>query len=134
MLIVPDKFRRDPGGYFVNQFGHASAGVAMVFLGAVGWQEWAGEMPVKWALAAVLIGGYFLLIEMALQGWRGWDTAEDTVFFSYGVAMTLIIFSEARLGSGMVIGAPSDAMGVFTVFALHLMAGVAWRFYERARP
>lgn len=127
MLIIPDNFSRDPGGFLVNQFGHAAVGLTAVFLSSVAWQEVAGEMPLKIALAAFVIGIYFCVVELAIQGWRKWDTIEDTIFVSYGVAMTLTVFSEAEVGSGLVVGAPADAMWLFWMFVLHLIAGVFWR-------
>ena len=130
-LIKSDNFRFDPSGFFFNQSGHAAIGLPAVFLGALAWNWVFGEMPQKEILGGILVFSYLALVELAAQGWRKWDTIEDTAFFSYGVAMTLAVFTEIGIGSGRVVGRPADALGLFFIFALHLLWGVMRRYIDR---
>jgi hypothetical protein len=125
MLIVPDDFRNDWRGYVVNQFGHAALGVLMVFAISTSWVWVAGEYPHKEAIALIVLVAYLGVIELAVQGWRGWDTLEDTAFTGYGVAMPLLAFSEAQ--PGILTGSILDAAGIFFMGFFHLMAGAIWR-------
>lgn len=128
MLIRPDSFARDWRGYVVNQFGHAAAGVVMPYVLSIAAVALWGEVPFKWQIALLSIAFYPFVIELAIQGWRAWDTVEDTVFVSYGVAMSLMTFTEVR--PGVIEGRIDAAAGVFCIGTLHLMGGAAYRFYR----
>lgn len=80
----PDSFRDDPYGYLTNQLGHGWLGFSLntwvcwvlyTFGGA-----WPNQVSVYLWVTAV----YFILWEAGTQGWRGWDSIEDTAFVAYG--------------------------------------------------
>jgi len=44
-----------------------------------------GEYPSQAYSGTILIGLYFFVWEVLYQGWRGWDTVQDTWFTFLGV-------------------------------------------------
>lgn len=126
-LFEADDFAGDWYGWATNQISHIALGVFLVFLICMFGFVVADEMPYKGAVYALILFGY-VAFELAAQGWRGWDTVEDTVFTAgYGAGGTLAGFSEVSAGSPMVA---VDVVGLapfFTMAVVHLTAGALYR-------
>lgn len=95
--IEPDNFKKDPLGFAGNASGHFLIGFWIFsFMISYVWLRVFGELPYKeflWVNAHVL---YLILIEYK-QGWRGWDTIEDTMFTAtYGTGIPLFSFFPAK--------------------------------------
>ena len=83
----PSAFDGDPYGGFLNQWGHFTGGVAAFLLACAAFFVFDGEMPPRYIAAVFVIGAYVWIIEIRVQGWRGKDSLEDTLFFSMGAML-----------------------------------------------
>jgi hypothetical protein len=131
-VIRPDDFKAQPYAYLTNQLGHIGLGVLLVFLINRGAFELFGEYPVRLAIWAATLAVYLGVVEILIQGWRGFDTVEDTIFTCvYGAGAPLWAFREIAPGSPMV-EANLPALDMFFLAAgAHLMVGVVYRLYNR---
>lgn len=131
-MIKPDAFKSDPYGYLTNQIGHIGLGVLLVFLISRGCFELVGEYPIRLHVWLITGAFYLFVVELAVQGWRGWDTVEDTIFVAfYGAGAPLYAFKEVTPGDP-ALSAEMPALDVFFMAAgAHLFVGVALRIYER---
>lgn len=126
-IFEPDDFEGDWYGWLTNQVSHTGLGIFAVFFLSLACFLFAGEMPYKVAVYAVILFGY-LLFEMVGQGWRGWDSLEDTAFVvAYGAGGVLSSFSEVSPGSPLVSFSVIGAAPFFFIAATHLAAGVIYR-------
>lgn len=132
MTIKPDDFKADPYGYLTNQLGHIALGVFFVFIVSRLWFEVFGEYPVRLTLWLVTGAVYFFIVELMLQGWRGLDTLEDTIFvWVYGAGAPLYAFKETIPGDPD-LSAQMPALDAFFVAAgAHLLIGVGLRVYNK---
>jgi hypothetical protein len=133
-FIRPDDFKAQPYAYLTNQIGHIGLGVLLVFLASRGFFEVFGEYPVKLHLWLAITAVYFGFVEIWAQGWRGFDTIEDTVFTCvFGAGAPLVSFREAKPGDvGLAVDLPT--LDPFFIGAGALLAiGVAVRFSQRSR-
>ena len=132
MSIKPDDFKADPYGYLTNQLGHICLGVFVAFFVSRACFEIIGEYPVR--LHVWLISGafYLFVVELAAQGWRGWDTVEDTIFtVFYGIGAPLYAFKETMPGDPLLT-ANMPALDVFFLAAgTHLLVGISLRIFQR---
>jgi len=90
-MIKPNDFAGQPYLYLLNQAGHFLLG----FFG-VNTYVWlilvTADIYLDQNFAfAGLVLFYFLVVELTLQGWRGLDTAQDTLYFSLGAGAWLSI-------------------------------------------
>lgn len=132
MLIRPSAFLNDPYGYLTNQLGHIVVGVFLVFLVNRAAFEVFGQYPYKIHVWFLIVTFYVLIVEIRMQGWRGFDTIEDTAFTCfYGAGAPLWAFSEVAAGSPIVAGNIAMLDVFFAVAALHLTIGVGYRAYRR---
>ena len=92
-LKTPSQFDGDPYGGLTNQWGHYTLGAAVMILTCAAWFFAFGEMPPRYWAAGALVLVYAVLIEWRAQGWRGRDSAEDTLFTAMGI---LTVASSAR--------------------------------------
>lgn len=86
-LQEPDSFSRDPYGYFTNQSGHTwDVGFLILVYGSCAFTYLTfGTFPDK-EIIIIMSGILYLLFEVFVQGWKGWDTVEDWWFVNvYGV-------------------------------------------------
>lgn len=125
-LFDSDAFENDWYGWVTNQGSHIGLGVLLTFVLCAGFFLFFGEMPFKLAVLAVIATGY-LAFEVGVQGWRGIDTIEDTVFVvGYGASGALVGFSEIAPGSAHLSINLMDLLPYFAVSSLHLLTG-AWQ-------
>lgn len=126
-LFEPDDFRRDWYGFLTNQMSHTLLGIFIVWIMTVIGYLILGELPYRNMLFALTLVGY-ILYEIVFQGWRGWDTIEDTLFVAvYGAGGTLIAFTEYQYGSASVIFDIYAALPMLTLVSIHLVLGVLYR-------
>lgn len=87
-----DNFNSDPYGYLTNQIGHVVLGCYVVTL-VVGlcYNFVCTEYPEQWPFAVGCMFAYFLLWELGVQGWKGLDSIEDSLYFSLGASLWLFI-------------------------------------------
>ena len=113
-------FESDSYGFLTNQIGHTLfVGALGVFLLAVPFWVIVGEYPFRWQLFLAIVVGY-VVFEFR-QGFRGWDTIEDTAFVSYGAGGSLYASLETTAPHFDV-----DALKLVpfvTVFLIHLGVG-----------
>ena len=129
-MITPDDHSRDPGGFFLTQVGHAAAGTFTVYVLCIAFVALIGEIPVKWVLIVLGFGFYLGVIELWIQGWRRWDTIEDTAFFGYGFALPMLTFSAETSGGG-ISGQIDTAAGVMAWGLAHLAGGTYRRWWRK---
>jgi hypothetical protein len=126
-ILEADDFPNDWYGWVTNQISHIGLGVFLVFVVCLSSFGLIGEMPYKNAVYALVLFGY-LSFEMGVQGWREWDTLEDTAFVTfYGAGGALAGFSEVTPGDAMLTVNPLGLMPFFAVAVLHLLAGALFR-------
>ena len=131
MLFESNSFPTDWYGYLTNQLGHIVVGVFLVFVVNRAGFELLGEYPHRlhvWWLVTIF---YVLVVEVRMQGWRGFDTVEDSVFTCcYGAGAPLWAFSEVSAGSPIVSGDIAALDVFFLIASLHLAVGVGYRAYR----
>lgn len=126
-LLEADEFPNDWYGWATNQISHIGLGVFIVFAVCLASFGIFGEMPYKDAVYATVLFGY-LAFELGVQGWREWDTVEDTTFVTfYGAGGALAGFSEIAPGDAVLSVNPIGLLPFFAVAVLHLVAGSLFR-------
>lgn len=131
-LLTPSNFLDDWYGWLTNQVSHIFLGLFLVFVFSMA-GFWAfGEFPYKINMLIAIGAVYFLGVEMALQGWRGFDTIEDTIFVvGYGASGALGASIEVMPGKTTIIMDLQPLLPFFYVLTAHLIAGVSWRLFIR---
>lgn len=129
-LLTPDDFADDQYGWLTNQISHAALGVFLVFSLCTTHYVVAGEFPHKTHVFLLIFAAY-VLFEVLVQGWRGSDTVEDTVFVvGYGASGVLASFTELEVGSSVVL-VDVLTIGIFFAFAMaHLFTGLRYRLID----
>jgi len=91
LFVEPDAFRGQPYAYLTNQVGHIFLGgtIPMYVIFAI--YKIVGIYPNQEWIAIFIFVAYVLLWEMSVQGFRGWDTAFDSLFFGIGAALYLFV-------------------------------------------
>ena len=137
-MFEPDNFAGRPYEFVTNQISHTFfvGLVVIVFGSSLVSLSVFGELPPKWLIVLIGAVGY-LAYELVFQGWRGGDTIQDWVFVNvHGVWSGVSIFSAVPPEISEIIGRHSFtgdmfvALGCFTVFLIHLLAGAVWRWIE----
>lgn len=127
-LFTSDSFPNDWYGWLTNQVSHVFLGIFAVFVVSMAGFAFWGEFPVRTHMLLLIGVIYLLLIEVWLQGWRGWDTLEDTIFVvGYGAAGPLSAAAELEVGTTKIIMDLSPLLPYFYVCTAHLIAGSVWR-------
>jgi hypothetical protein len=85
-LEKPDDFKNDAYGYLTNQIGHIFIGFTLVSFYCFVLDKIA-YFPDQIVAICVVVGAYLFWWELMVQGWRGYDTFEDTFFFAIGSAI-----------------------------------------------
>lgn len=123
MFSESDGFWRDPYGWLTNQLGHLALGVGLAWLVSVGVFLIFGELPYRIAAWALIVLGY-LAFELTAQGWRGWDTIEDTIFVGFwGAGGALYLCRETTPMTSLVTFDLIEAAPFIAGLALHLRIG-----------
>lgn len=94
-LDEAEDFSKDPYGYFTNQSGHTwDVGFLFLVYGScVASFTFFGTLLCKEFLI-VGAGLAYLVFEILVQGWKGWDTIEDWWFVNiYGVVAPVLVFT-----------------------------------------
>ena len=87
-----ESFEEDAYGYLTNQISHVVLGFYVITLiVGITFNFFLDAYPnqVPFVLAAVF--GYLFIWELGIQGWRGLDTLEDSMYFSMGASLWLFI-------------------------------------------
>lgn len=92
-LLKPESFKDDPYGYLTNQISHMFLGFSLLtyycfFVGSV--VGWPNQTLAVITITLLYLFGW----EFFVQGWRGWDTLEDSLFVFLGAASFLSIDYE----------------------------------------
>ena len=87
--LQPEDFKGDPYGYITNQISHIFVGFSLVTVYSFVLN--LSEYPNQNFSALMVTLGYFLCWELLYQGWRKFDTIEDTFFIGLGTAPFLFI-------------------------------------------
>ncbi len=128
-LFEASSFDGDWYGWLTNQVSHIFLGLALVFVSCFLWLAAVGEFPYRLHTWLSLVTLY-LAYEWAFQGWRWFDTVEDTLFVTfYGAGGALYTFHEVAPGSPKFTGNITHLLPFFYVAAAHLFAGAAARFF-----
>jgi hypothetical protein len=127
-LTEPSAFLNDWYGWLTNQGAHIFAGMFVAFWMCVISLFVMGELPYRVDVFAACLMGY-IAFEMFFQGWRGYDTIEDTVFVvGYGAGGPLSALNEIAAGGA---DASINIIGLivfFVIAPIHLAFGVAFRY------
>ena len=130
-LFSPDNFKGDWYGWLTNQVSHTFLGIFLVFFASMAGFSALGEFPVKLNMLIAIGAVYILFVELYLQGWRGFDTIEDSMFVvGYGAAGPLAASFELLPGKAAIIMDLDPLVPFFYVFIAHIIAGVAWRKFD----
>lgn len=92
-LKVPDDFKDNPYGYITNQISHIYLGFFFSVFYCFVLDKVTGFPDQTWAIL-IVTGIYLFWWELLNQGWRGFDTVEDTFYFFAGAASFLVIDME----------------------------------------
>lgn len=134
MLVVPQNFRAQPYQWLTNQTSHMGLGFVLAMLTCLAHFAAFGEYPYRAAIWCMIVIGYFGWAELSMQGWRGGDTIEDTVFVcGYGAGGFLYTLREVRPGTGDFTGNIWDAALFLAVAAAHLCIGCGIRIWQKHR-
>lgn len=127
-MLTPDSFDRDPYGWLTNQVSHIALGALMALALSVFGFAVFGEFPVRTHMLAAIFVLYFVVIELVVQGWRGFDTIEDTIFtVGYGAAGPLAVSSEIVPGRMAIVMELEPLLPFVYMSAAHLIGGIVWR-------
>lgn len=93
-FFKPEDFKSKPYPYLTNQLGHIFLG-----FGITTWYVWAlnytsGVYPSQVMAFFVCVFAYFTVWECITQGWRQFDSIEDTAYFGMGSSVYLFIHME----------------------------------------
>jgi hypothetical protein len=129
-LFTPDDFKDDWYGYLTNQVSHVGLGIFLVWFVCALSYSMFGELPMKWAIFFSISILYFLF-EMTFQGWRRFDTIEDTIYVAvYGAGGTVLSFTEFVGGKTLVVFDVFAPILVISTFISHLIIGCVVRWYR----
>ena len=129
-LTTADSFSGDWYGWATNQISHSSLGVFITWLACVAAFLMVGDLPFKINVFSS-VAFIYVMKELVLDTWRGWDTIEDFLFVVvYGVGGTLLAFDQ--IVGDTVIFSVFGATPIFSVFCIHLFVGSIYRFWKNA--
>jgi hypothetical protein len=87
----PSAFEGQPVMWAYSQIGHGYLGMAVTTI--ITWLllYFGGSYPNDLLIAVAVPIVYFFWWEIDIQGWRGWDTIEDSLFVAIGSALFIVI-------------------------------------------
>ncbi len=94
----PSAFKDDPLNWAYSQIGHGYLGCAMTSFVTFAVLFLTGEYPDAMIIALSVTAAYFLWWELDLQGWNGWDSVEDAIFFGLGASLFIVIDMSEVIG------------------------------------
>jgi len=131
-LNTPDKFYSDPVGGGGNQGTHVAMAACVVVVVCVIWAVRYGEMPYRWVLWFAVVGFYAFVIEYLRQGWRRWDTINDTYFWGLGAAGPLVSLYEVTFRPEIKLGFNVFGCAAWLAVLIVSMALYVWPRAKRA--
>lgn len=87
----PSSFPSDPVNWSYSQIGHGYLGFTITTLLVWSLLYLEGDYPNAQLIALLVPAVYFLWWEIDIQGWRGWDSVEDSLFVMAGAALYIFI-------------------------------------------
>ena len=130
-LSKADAFPNDWYGYAGNQLAHFALGIATASMLSQLHFAVFGEFAQKGALWCVIAIGY-MMFEIIKQGWKGFDTIEDWMFFAlYGAGLPIFLFDEVLPGSPILTINSQLVVPLFAVVFAHLLGGIVSRLVRR---
>lgn len=134
MIFKPDNFRADWYGWITNQ--GARAGIAAIIAGMAAFIYYGalGEYPYRLALGIALVIVYIAYeIRRGQDEFKPWDSAEDTLFWTYGVALALGSFKEVQRTMLTLEPQLGFFWMVLSVVAFHSVLGIGIRVFQACR-
>jgi len=89
-----EAYDKDAYGYLTNQIGHLVLGnylMTIVVSIAYFFYYDGSYYPSQIPFAIALMFGYVAIWELGIQGWKGLDTIEDSMYFCLGTALWLFV-------------------------------------------
>lgn len=90
-FFSPDAYLDNPYGYLTNQIGHGFLGCYVMTMSIGIWYAFSGIYPTQWYFVAAVVFAYLMVWEIGAQGYRGWDSIEDTFYFASGAGLFLFV-------------------------------------------
>lgn len=118
---------------FINQWGHAGAGLAAAGIICMAWAILFGEFPVRWHVIAGIVTWYLVVIEFVRQRWNGWDSAADGFFVGAGAACLLASLEE-KVICGELVLVPQKETAIFGFVLLLILILSYATVVSRLRP
>lgn len=87
----PSAFVDDPVNWAYSQIGHGYLGCAFTTIITWALLKMTGDYPNDALIAVMVVAAYLIWWELDIQGWKGWDTLEDTLFVGTGAGLFVII-------------------------------------------
>jgi hypothetical protein len=121
-IMTPDDHAGRPVAGVIKQFNKVSVGFFASVVACLAYWAVMGEMPLRTVTFGWLVGAYFGLVEIAGQGWKGADTADDTYFFAIGAAGPLVTFHEVETNLGLMFDLyEENAIGALICLVISLI-------------
>lgn len=122
-FFIADDFKFSPYGYITNQISHVALGCFSSFMLSILFFMLHDEYPIKEKIIIFIFISY-ILKEIFLDKWVGFDTIEDILFVCfYGAGGSILSFSEVSPRNFSLIFDPYWCAIVLPAVALHLCVG-----------
>ena len=130
-LNTPSDFRGDPYGELTNQSAHTFWGIVLAGVFCLVSLVRFGAFPEK-EIAAIVVTLPYLLNELFVQRWKGWDTIADVFFYAIGGYGLLASLSEIVIDDNVYLDPNPVAFATsFGVFLIVLFVRVRVRVIEK---
>lgn len=90
-FFKPQAYERDVYGYLTNQISHGYLGIVLTTYFVFAYYMFTGAYPEQIPFVVCIVVGYLLLWEIGVQGWRNWDSIEDTFFVLAGASLYIFV-------------------------------------------
>ena len=123
LFMQPSRFPAQPEAYIGNKIGH----FAFVGFGGCVLLSWiilnvTGQWPDQRFIFAAVLGLFAFAWEWALQGWKGWDSFEDSLVVGIGASAFLTIDMRHVIG---------EVMACYVMMCIVVGPGALKRLRER---
>lgn len=133
LRFTPDDYAKEPELWLANTLSHVGLGVWLAIVSCGMWLYASGEFPEREAIGVLLVV-FYLSYELARQGWRGFDTIEDTLFVAvYGGCGALYCFREVSPGSDQITAGLYDLVSASMFPLVHMIVGASIRIVRRKK-
>jgi len=137
LFSKPNDFKGDPYGHLTNQLGHGWLGCAATSFIVWGLSSVMASFPPQGVVAIGVVFIYVVWWEVGWQGWRGFDTVEDALFFAFGASIFVLLDMSSPVELGKTIPFFAGWRTIDILSAWHLIAismlipGVAKRLTQK---